>query len=67
MERARHILPVTETELAELIRSCPVVDLAFGTGGCALTWRAGDATPDAVRMLAQMRGVTNENTEGAGI
>ncbi len=64
---ARKLIPVTEKETAELIRSCETVQLAFGTGGAALVWKEGEQMPPAVRQLGLMRGVLNQNMDGAGI
>lgn len=63
-----HYIPITEQELAKLIEQCGfVTDVGFGTGGLALVWKAGEPMPAAVRRLGLMRGVLNENCEGAGI
>ena len=62
-----HLIPVDAKELAVLIRESPQVDLAFGVGGAALRWQGGEPMPDSVRRLCLMRGVLNENCDGAGI
>jgi hypothetical protein len=62
-----HLIPVDEGELATLIRDCKFVELAFGVGGCALKWTDGTPMPEAVERLGLMRGVMNENMDGAGI
>ncbi len=61
------LIPLREGELAILIREVGFVDVAFGTGGCALVWRDGESIPKAVEKLGYMRGVLNENCDGAGI
>lgn len=62
-----HLISVSEKELAELIEKVGLVDLTFGIGGCALRWVDGQPMPDAVEYLGMMRGVLNENMDGAGI
>jgi hypothetical protein len=62
-----HRIEVTEDELAALLRSVGYVDLEFGPGWSSLVWRKGEEMPAAVRHLGLMRGVLNENTDGAGI
>ena len=64
---ARKLIPVTEKETADLMRKCETVQLAFGTGGAALVWQEGEPMPPAVRQLGLMRGVLNQNMDGAGI
>ena len=64
------LVPVTEVELAQLIRQSVCgrqVNLAFGTGGVALMWKHDDPMPWCVELLGRMRGVLNENCQGAGI
>lgn len=51
------VISVNTAELAELIRRCRCVDVAFGPGWARLTWRAGEPMPEAVRVLAELRGV----------
>jgi hypothetical protein len=66
----RHLFPVREGETAKLIEmstgQSPLA-LAFGTGGAALIWEAGQPMPWYVEQLGLMRGVLNENMDGAGI
>jgi hypothetical protein len=62
-----HRIPITEKETTELIRQGLAVNLAFGPGGVALIWEKGTMMPPAVRHLGLMRGVLNENVDGAGI
>lgn len=57
--------PTTEHELAELLRTCKTVHCVLGTG--ALIWDTSKPMPEAVRQLGLMRGVMNENMDGAGI
>lgn len=57
--------PTTEKELAELIRTCDQVHCELGTG--ALIWDTSKPMPRAVRQLGLMRGVLNQNMDGAGI
>lgn len=64
---ARKLIPVTEKETSELVRKCGTVQLAFGTGGAALVWNDGEPMPTAVFHLGLMRGVLNQNMDGAGI
>lgn len=60
-------IQVTEDELAELIRSCQTVSLAFGPGWVGLKYDETLPMTEAVKRLGLMRGVLNENCEGAGI
>lgn len=62
-----HLIPVSERELAELLRAGCRLDLAFGTGGSALKWTDNEPMPEAVKRLGAMRGIANENMHGAGI
>lgn len=64
-----YTIELNEGETAELIRRSNgrVVSLAFGISGCALKWMQGEPPPWAVQELAKMRGVDEENTNGAGI
>lgn len=62
---------VTEAELVKLIHMAAdngmTVSMAFGPGWSDLTWTDGEPMPKAVKCLLMMRGVLNENTDGAGI
>ncbi len=64
-----HYIKVTEKELASLIRRSigKPIDIAFGIGGTALKWTKGEKMPWYVKKLGLMRGVMNENMNGAGI
>ncbi len=66
-----HLIPVTEAELVALtnktVENGQPLDIAFGTGGCALRWSEGKPMPWYVEALGVMRGVLNENCDGAGI
>ncbi len=65
------LIPVTEAELVALtykaVGNWKPLDIAFGTGGCALRWPDGEPMPWYVEALGMMRGVLNENCDGAGI
>lgn len=67
----QHLIPLVDGELEKLMEASVEgrfhIDLAFGTGGCALKWNEGQEMPKAVELLGFMRGVLNENTDGAGI
>jgi len=63
----RKLIPITEQEMAKLLRNCGTVKCAFGTGGAALEWPDGEPMPEAVHQVGLMRGVLNENIDGAGI
>lgn len=59
---------VTEKELVELMEFCKQpISLAFGPGWTALQWPDDTPMPEAVERLGYMRGVLNENCDGAGI
>jgi hypothetical protein len=60
-------IEVTEQELVELIRRFERLDLVFGPGWVGLKWEEGEPIPEAVKYLGLMRGVLNENMDGAGI
>lgn len=67
---AKKHIEVTEKELADLIRNCRRVDVVFGPGWAGVTYdedAADDELPDYVLRLGALRGVTNENCDGAGI
>ena len=61
------LIPVSEDELVKLIKDGRMVSLAFGTGGAALEWDTEGPTPWYITAIGLMRGVLNENCEGAGI
>ena len=60
-------IELAEGELATLIRECGQVDVAFGPGWVGLRWDDSQPMPEAVERLGLMRGVLNENCDGAGI
>lgn len=64
---AEQVIQIEEDELVKLINSGCVVDAAFGTGGVALTYDDEKPYPDCVRQLLLIRGILNENCDGAGI
>jgi hypothetical protein len=63
--------PTTHEELVSLIEKSIDQDeplsSTFGVRGGQLIWRKGTPMPWYVRELGLMRGVLNENMEGAGI
>jgi len=61
------LIPITEKEMANLLRTGVTVTCAFGPGGAALEWPEGEPMPDAVRQVGLMRGILNRNMDGAGI
>jgi hypothetical protein len=61
------IIPLRESELADLIRDGHVIDVVFGTGGAALKITKGQKYQTAVRAIAQMRGCLDQNRGGDGI
>ncbi len=62
------LFPVNGAELADLIRHASrPLDIAFGTGGAALRWDTSQPMPWYIERLGLLRGVLNENTNGAGI
>lgn len=67
MEAKPHIIRVTDKELAELIHVVGSVDLVFGPSGVWLEHRDGEPVSEAIQHLGKMRGVTNQNMDGAGI
>jgi hypothetical protein len=62
-----YIIPVNAEESVKLIQQIGRVEFVFGTGGCALVWKKGEPLSPAIALLGLMRGVTNENMNGAGI
>jgi hypothetical protein len=60
-------VPVSEIEMVALMERFESVSFAFGSGGAALKWEKGTPMPDTVRHVGLMRGVLNQNTDGAGI
>lgn len=65
-----HRFPVTEEEAVKLIHHTiggEHVQFAFGPGWMGLEWEEGTEMSEALKYLLLIRGVTNENTEGAGI
>lgn len=66
MNDAMHTIPVTEEEMVKLMLHGPVT-FAFGPGWAGLQCRKDQPLPESVRYLGLLRGVTNENTHGAGI
>ena len=63
----RKLFPLTEAEFNQVLKRTSVVDAAFGPGGAALVWNKSEPMPDAVRQLGLIRGVLNQNMDGAGI
>ena len=67
----RHLIEASEKELVELMHkgteNGKVLSLAFGPSGAALIWEEGEPMPWYVEQIGLMRGVLNENCEGAGI
>jgi hypothetical protein len=61
------LIPLSEGELAVLVCQGHRIECAFGTGGVALIWDREKPIPSSVRALGLMRGVLNENMDGAGI
>lgn len=66
IEAKAQYIPVSEKELATLIRECRQVNVTLGPRS-SLIWREDEPMPEAVERLGYMRGVLNENCEGAGI
>jgi hypothetical protein len=61
---------MTDAEPAELMHSSPPghpLSCSFGIGWMALDWDKGQPMPENVRRLGMLRGVLNENMDGAGI
>lgn len=73
MENDTHyLLPLTEEESVKLLHEATAmpgrhIDLAFGPGGVALRWEKDTPMPWSVEYLGLLRGVLNENCDGAGI
>ena len=62
----RHLVEITQEEHIHLIHNCRSVLTTLGP--CVrLIWEKGEEMPEAWRVLGLMRGVLNENLEGAGI
>lgn len=66
-DESKRLIPLGEGELAELIKTGLHLHCAFGIGGAALIWEPDTPMPEAVRRLGLIRGVLNQNMEGAGI
>jgi hypothetical protein len=66
-ERKKHFIPLRDGETEALLSKLGYVELGFGPRGAWLTWEEGTEMPPAVRELGMMRGVLNENCQGAGI
>ena len=65
-----HRIPVSEEEAIKLIYHTiggDHVQFAFGPGWMGLEWKEGTEPSEALEHLPLIRGITNENTEGAGI
>lgn len=61
------LIPISSEEAVALVVRGHYVEAAFGTGGMALKWRAGEPMPRTVKVVGLMRGLLNENMHGAGI
>jgi hypothetical protein len=61
------LIKITEKETIELLRKGITVDADFGIGWMALRWEEGEPMPRTVREVYSMRGLLNENMDGAGI
>lgn len=67
---AAQTMILEDGELAKLMRELPTgthIMTGFGPAGVWLKWDDAQPMPLAVRRLRLMRGIDNENTEGAGI
>jgi hypothetical protein len=65
-----HRLGLDDGELAAIMKATgnyEVIALGFGPAGVWLEWDDTQPMPRAVELLGLMRGVLNENCEGAGI
>lgn len=69
--KPKHFIPVSTAELTDLIHRSPVggkaLEIVFGVGGAAIEWDGSEPMPWYLEQLGLMRGVLNENCEGAGI
>lgn len=66
------LIPLVGDELEKLIYASIdgrfAIDTTLGfRGRCSLIWKKGTEMPEAVKLLGLMRGILNENTDGAGI
>lgn len=61
------LVPISEKEAVALLHKGIIIEVAFGTGGMALKYVKGQPLSPALKELGFMRGVLNENMEGAGI
>lgn len=66
------LIPLVDGELEKLMYASIdggfAIDTTLGYHGrCSLIWKKGQEMPKAVELLGLMRGVLNENTNGAGI
>jgi hypothetical protein len=60
-------LRITEHEACEIIKAGMVLEAAFGPGWLALQWDESKPMPEIVKFVLSMRGLLNENMDGAGI
>jgi hypothetical protein len=66
----KRLCPVSDSEMVDLIDQSTngkAVQFAFGTGGAALEFDDEQPLPWYVERLGLLRGVLNQNCEGAGI
>lgn len=66
-EPDRTLFPVTEAEMVAIMKAHYHLTAAFGTGGVALIWNEDEPMPGCVQYLMLLRGISNENMDGAGI
>ncbi len=65
-----HTMILKEGDLPKLMHTLPSrtpIHLEFGPAGSWLKWNDEQPMPEAVKLLRLMRGIDNENLEGAGI
>lgn len=63
----RKLFPLTEAEFVQVMKRTNEVNATFGPSGAALIWDKSEPMPEAVRQLGLIRGVLNQNMDGAGI
>jgi hypothetical protein len=66
---ATQVIRITEEESIKLIHKFmgPGVRLHFGPGWVGLPYEEDKPLPESIEYLAELRGVTTENCDGAGI
>ena len=58
---------ITEKETIEIMHAGITIEADFGPSFVALTWDTAKPFPESIKRLMLIRGISNQNMDGAGI